>query len=203
MVTVINLVADFDRFSIVFEIYPAFGSLILAKQIVLYEQIRNTIENNCFAKHSGHLTVPLLDKNLESVGKLSFACSLVTPFQHPAMKIGGSVDTYWKSPRIYPTLANGDQKKMITSLSTEYIVAQVVMTGDGHIVTLQTTTDQWPMLFKMTLDEIKLSNSSVISLEDMLMVFLLNSGCDQVCWSVFETIVSLQVARDTFWTFTA
>ena len=161
---------DFDIFSIAFEIYPAFGSLILAKQIILSDQIRNTLEYNRFGKHSGTLAVPLLDKNMESVGKLSFTCTLVTPFRHTAMKIGGSVDTYWKSPKINPTYGNGEENKMITSLSTEYIVAQVVITTDGHLVTLPNVNDQWPMLFKMTLADIIECYSAAKSLEDMLVV---------------------------------
>ncbi|KAI8622272.1 hypothetical protein BC830DRAFT_751718 [Chytriomyces sp. MP71] len=166
-------VGDLADVSLQFDIYPTFGTKILGRAAVLASQLLN-----CMGKSGGAenetMIVPLFDSYLRVVGELKFSFSLVNPFIHPRLQIGGKVETYWKSTMVVNTgqtkahTESGIQSLITaSSLVQEYINAVVQLTRDGIPVV-------FPSWFQRVTDESGSTvNVSVTSLtyKDALKIF--------------------------------
>lgn len=100
-------VDSLDNFAVDFEVYPTYGSRIVAKTSALTYVFTNPSgygisKNNTGDKYPETLgtkhycTLPLFDMRLRTVGKLNFAFQIVKPFFGEPLEIT-KFDTYWKS----------------------------------------------------------------------------------------------------------
>ncbi|KAI8906028.1 hypothetical protein EDD86DRAFT_211356 [Gorgonomyces haynaldii] len=124
--------------SIVFDIYPTFGSHLIARGVLLMDQIKTIFDSNINGSNSSDcIIVPLIDTHLKTVGKLQVGCSIITPFPHASLSIGGRIETYWKASQIVPGHGKMESHNSFitaSSLSEEYIELVVQMTRDEHLV---------------------------------------------------------------------
>lgn len=93
-------VDSLENFAIDFEIYPTYGTKIVAKTAAL-SYIFN--QQEAFNPESQHIlgtrhfcTLPLFDMRLQTVGRINFAFQVVLPFAGKPLEIT-KFDTYWKS----------------------------------------------------------------------------------------------------------
>lgn len=109
-----------DTFAIDFDIYPTFGSKVLARTIALADTFRN--------KNSGHCVLPLFDTRLRAIGRISFEFRVINPFQGAPLEITHFA-TYWKATSHFDQHSTA----LITgsSLAGEYIRLHVQLTGDS------------------------------------------------------------------------
>lgn len=90
-------VESLDDFAIDFEIYPTYGTRIIAKSTALpyvFNTI-NTTETPVLATIQS-VTLPLFDMRLQTVGKIKLRFQIVRPFAGQPLEIT-KFDTYWKS----------------------------------------------------------------------------------------------------------
>ena len=134
------MVDDTRDYSIQFDIYPTFGSKVIARAVVLRSQLHQILSRRIDGDGEAELAFcPLFDHRLHAVGEISFGVSIVKPFVHAGLGIGGKIETYWKSTKVVqnpkPATAAGDSvQSFITasSLVEEYIQLTVQLTKD-HI----------------------------------------------------------------------
>lgn len=113
---------NLESFAIDFEIFPTFGSKVIAKSVALSEVFR-AVDSS-----SGTCTLPLFDPRLRAIGHIQFSFQVVKPFSGTPLEIA-QFATYWKA-----TSASDDNAALITgsSLSGDYLRLCVQMTRDGH-----------------------------------------------------------------------
>lgn len=92
-------VDSLDNFAIDFEIYPTYGTKIVAKTAALSYIFNSTFKDLpeyqiLGTRHS--CTLPLFDMRLQTVGSITFAFQIVLPFSGEPLEIT-KFDTYWKS----------------------------------------------------------------------------------------------------------
>jgi CDK inhibitor PHO81 len=109
-----------DSFAIDFDIFPTFGSKILARTIALSDTFRNT--------NSGRCILPLFDVRLRAIGRISFEFRIIKPFQGAPLEITHFA-TYWKATSQLDLHSNA----LITgsSLAGEYIRLHIQLTSDS------------------------------------------------------------------------
>ncbi|KAF5103596.1 hypothetical protein DV451_001336 [Geotrichum candidum] len=90
-------VESLDDFAIDFEIYPTYGTRIIAKSTALpyVFNTTNTTETPVLATIQS-VTLPLFDMRLQTVGKIKLRFQIVRPFAGQPLEIT-KFDTYWKS----------------------------------------------------------------------------------------------------------
>lgn len=90
-------VDSLDDFAIDFEVYPTYGTRIIAKSAALPYVFNNTntTENPVLATIQT-CTLPLFDMRLQTVGKIKLRFQIVRPFAGEPLEIT-KFDTYWKS----------------------------------------------------------------------------------------------------------
>ncbi|KAI5778221.1 ankyrin repeat protein nuc-2 [Geopyxis carbonaria] len=108
-----------DSFAIDFDVYPTFGSKVVARTIAL---------SNTFYRNSGHCILPLFDSRLRAIGRLSFDFRIIQPFQGVPLEITHFA-TYWKAT----SQLNLHSSTLITgsSLAGEYIRLHIQLTADS------------------------------------------------------------------------
>ncbi|KAK4912448.1 phosphate system positive regulatory protein pho81, partial [Elasticomyces elasticus] len=108
---VIFQIDGLDNFSVDFEIFPTFGSKVIAKSVALPDVFR-AIESS-----SGVWCLPLFDPRLRAIGQISFIFQVVKPYSGTPLEIT-QFATYWKA-----TSATEDKGALITgsSLSGDYL----------------------------------------------------------------------------------
>ncbi|KAK9447222.1 uncharacterized protein V1518DRAFT_100945 [Limtongia smithiae] len=92
-------VDNLEDFSIDFEIYPTFGSRIIAKTVAL---------SHIFTTPTGigQCTLPLFDLRLQVIGDLTFKFNIIKPYDGTPLDITNS-DVYWKSTsQVEPSTAS-------------------------------------------------------------------------------------------------
>lgn len=100
-------VDSLENFAIDFEIYPTYGTRIVAKTAALSYVFNNPSGYNFLQNGNkdqfpetlgakNYCTLPLFDMRLHTVGKLNFAFQIVKPFSGEPLEIT-KFDTYWKS----------------------------------------------------------------------------------------------------------
>lgn len=115
-------VDNLDTFTVDFEIYPTFGSKVIAKTMALptvFEAERSS---------TGTCTLPLFDPRLRSIGELRFRFQVIKPYHGDPLEITHFA-TYWKATTTLDSEHNG----LITgsSLSGDYVQLFVQLTSDG------------------------------------------------------------------------
>ncbi len=89
-------IADPQSAMLQFDVLPVFGSNLIARAVLLPSQLRGLLEGGGEQK----IVCALFGPQMELFGELIFKLVVVRPFQHPAIQIGGKIDTYWKSTRV-------------------------------------------------------------------------------------------------------
>ncbi|KAJ3071112.1 hypothetical protein HDU98_005824 [Podochytrium sp. JEL0797] len=132
-------VSDPKEIALQFDIYPTFGTKILGRSVVLASQLINVSRKWGGSGENELMVAPLFDSYLRVVGELRFSFTVVNPFIHPRLQIGGKVETYWKSTMVVNAVGpnKGHTESGIQSLITasslvhEYVNIVVQMTRDG------------------------------------------------------------------------
>ncbi|RVX73063.1 hypothetical protein B0A52_02189 [Exophiala mesophila] len=114
-------VDDLSTFSVDFEIFPTFGSKVIAKSVALPDIFR------ALQSSAGACTLPLFDPRLRSVGQIRLSFQVIKPYQGTPLEIT-QFATYWKA-----TSALDDHSGLVTgsSLSGDYLRLVVQLTRDG------------------------------------------------------------------------
>ena len=116
---------NLDAFSIEFDIYPTFGSKVIARGIASSKVF------TARAVGAGQWHVELFDPRLRAIGRISFDFRVVKPFYGNPLEISHFA-TYWKATSHIVSHPNA----LITgsSLSGEYVRLFVQLTADGVAV---------------------------------------------------------------------
>lgn len=111
-----------DNFAIEFEIFPTFGSKVIAKTVALSDVF--TSEN----RGSGSCCLPLFDPRLRAIGEIRFHFQVIMPYHGDPLEITHFA-TYWKATSALNSDANG----LITgsSLSGDYVQLFIQLTKDS------------------------------------------------------------------------
>ena len=115
-------VDSLTSFSIDFDIYPTFGSKMIARSVALPSLF------TARAHSSGHCVLPLFDPRLRAIGQISFEFQVIKPFEGMPLDITNFV-TYWRATSHLDAHPAG----LITgsSLSGDYVQVFVQLTKDG------------------------------------------------------------------------
>lgn len=127
-----------DGFDVDFEIYPSFGTRLIAKTHALSTLFHAAHENILNRKH---ISLPLFDSRLRNVGNLDFDVEVIFPYPGKPLEVT-KYETYWKSTSAHGLASNGDATghgNFVTSssLSGEFVTVGVVQLNDGTLVTTQ------------------------------------------------------------------
>ncbi|KAH3674461.1 hypothetical protein WICMUC_003298 [Wickerhamomyces mucosus] len=163
--TVAFQVDSLDKFSIDFEIFPSFGTKLIAKTSALsnvFNQVSNGGLNN-------HAILPLFDSRLRSVGELNFQFQIIHPYSGIPLEIS-KYDTYWKSTSGGNNIGNIQSSVLsfvtASSLSGDYVKINVTSLSDGTPIVCPswniTVLDTLISLFNLTVDQLKaITNYSI------------------------------------------
>ncbi|KAF2840695.1 putative cyclin dependent kinase inhibitor Pho81 [Patellaria atrata CBS 101060] len=132
---------NLDAFSIEFDIYPTFGSKIIARTVASSRVFTGR------ASSSGHWHLELMDPRLRAIGRISFNFQVVKPYPGIPLEITQFV-TYWKAT----SQLESQSSALITgsSLSGDYVRFFVQLTADGVPVLFP----QWKVNFHSLLVDI-------------------------------------------------
>ena len=131
-----------ETFAIDFDIFPTFGSKIIAKSVALPSLF------SALASSSGFCCLPLFDPRLRAIGQISFDFQVIKPFHGIPLDITHFA-TYWRATSQLDTHPNA----FITgsSLSGDYVQLFVQLTSDGVPVLYPTwSIDYYGMEFPIT-----------------------------------------------------
>lgn len=119
--TVSFQIDNLSAFAIDFEIYPTFGSKVIAKSVALPDVFQ------AIKSSSGACCLPLFDPRLRAIGQISLTFQVIKPYNGVPLEITHFA-TYWKA-----TSALDDRSGLITgsSLSGDYLQLAVQLTRDG------------------------------------------------------------------------
>ncbi|PYI10381.1 ankyrin repeat protein nuc-2 [Aspergillus sclerotiicarbonarius CBS 121057] len=119
-------VDNLESFAVDFEIFPTFGSKVIAKTVALPTVFR--AENSS----TGTCTLPLFDPRLRSIGQLQFGFQVIKPYHGDPLEITHFA-TYWKATSVIDPEHNG----FVTGSS---------LSGDHVQLFVQLTRDRVPVL---------------------------------------------------------
>ncbi|CAL8581836.1 phosphate system positive regulatory protein pho81 [Xanthoria parietina] len=113
---------NLESFTLDFDIYPTFGSKIIARSVGLPSLF------GAISSSSGRCCLPLFDPRLRAIGQISFEYQVIKPFQGTPLEITHFA-TYWKATSQLDTHPGA----LITgsSLSGDYAQICVQVTRDG------------------------------------------------------------------------
>lgn len=126
-------VDDIKNLCLEFEVYPTFGSKIIAKGVTP----PNLFENTASARINGSTcVVPLLDPRLQCIGQISFEFMTINPFSGLQFDIHSRIDTYWKSTQAIAGSRAGAQSQqhhLVTesSLAGQYLWVPIQVSKDN------------------------------------------------------------------------
>ncbi len=111
-----------ESFAIDFDIFPTFGSKIIAKSVALPSLF------SAIANSSGSCCLPLFDPRLRAIGQISFNFQVIKPFHGMQLDITHFA-TYWRATSQF----DAHPSAFITgsSLSGDYVQLFVQLTSDG------------------------------------------------------------------------
>lgn len=121
-----------ENFNIAFELFPTFGTRLLAKTTLNSSNLKQVFPG-VGAKLNGDIELPLFDVRLKSIGLIKFNYEIIYPYSGIPLEIS-IYDTYWKSS---PTSDEKAQEvKSISfvtssSLTGEFYRSQISMLHDG------------------------------------------------------------------------
>lgn len=109
-----------NTFAADFDVFPTFGSKVIAKSVALPDVFRATESS------SGSSCLPLFDPRLRAIGQIKFSFQVVKPYYGNPLDITHFA-TYWRA-----TSALDDQTGLVTgsSLSGDYLRIYVQLTRD-------------------------------------------------------------------------
>ncbi|PWY63549.1 ankyrin repeat protein nuc-2 [Aspergillus heteromorphus CBS 117.55] len=119
-------VDNLESFAVDFEIFPTFGSKVIAKTVALPTVFR--AENSS----AGSCALPLFDPRLRSIGQLQFGFQVIKPYHGDPLEITHFA-TYWKATSAIDPEHNG----LVTGSS---------LSGDHVQLFVQLTRDRIPVL---------------------------------------------------------
>ena len=113
---------NLDSFAIDFDIFPTFGSKVIARSVAL-PCLFSAIANSC-----GQCCLPLFDPRLRAIGQISFSFQVIKPFHGKPLDITHFA-TYWRAT----SQLDSHPSAFITgsSLSGDYVQLFVQLTSDG------------------------------------------------------------------------
>lgn len=113
---------NLDSFAIDFDIYPTFGSKVIAKSVAL-PSLFTAVVNSC-----GQCCLPLFDPRLRAIGQISIKFQVIKPFHGMPLDITHFA-TYWRAT----SQLDSHPSAFITgsSLSGDYVQLFVQLTSDG------------------------------------------------------------------------
>ena len=119
--TVSFQVDNLSTFIVEFDVFPTFGSKVIAKSVALPDVFR-AVDSS-----SGTCCLPLFDPRLRAVGQIQFTFQVIKPFGGRPLEIT-QFAPYWKA-----TSALDDEGGLITgsSLSGDYLRVAVQLTRDA------------------------------------------------------------------------
>ncbi|KAF9883604.1 phosphate system positive regulatory protein pho81 [Aspergillus nanangensis] len=120
-------VDNLETFAVDFEIFPTFGSKVIAKTVALPEVFKAEDSS------TGSCCLPLFDPRLRSIGQLRFAFQVIKPYHGDPLEITHFA-TYWKATSAIDSEHNG----LVTGSS---------LSGDHVQLFVQLTRDRVPILF--------------------------------------------------------
>ncbi|KAH8693124.1 putative cyclin dependent kinase inhibitor Pho81 [Talaromyces proteolyticus] len=120
---------NLDAFTIDFEIFPTFGSKVIAKTVALPSVF--AAENSS----AGTCKLPLFDPRLRSVGHLRFKYQVIKAYYGDPLEITHFA-TYWKATNAI----DADHNALITGSS---------LSGDYMQLFVQLTRDKYPVLYPL------------------------------------------------------
>jgi CDK inhibitor PHO81 len=109
-----------NTFAVDFEVFPTFGSKVIAKSVALPDVFRASESS------SGSCCLPLFDPRLRAIGQIRFSFQVIKPYYGDPLDITHFA-TYWKA-----TSALDDQGGLVTgsSLSGDYLRLYIQLTRD-------------------------------------------------------------------------
>ncbi|PLB34018.1 putative cyclin dependent kinase inhibitor Pho81 [Aspergillus candidus] len=119
-------VDNLETFAVDFEIFPTFGSKVIAKSVALPTVFK--AENSS----TGSCTLPLFDPRLRSIGQLQFRLQVIKPYHGEPLEITHFA-TYWKAT----SAIDSDHNGLVTGSS---------LSGDHVQLFVQLTRDMVPVL---------------------------------------------------------
>ncbi|CDO94780.1 unnamed protein product [Kluyveromyces dobzhanskii CBS 2104] len=125
-----------DNFDIDIEIYPSFGTRLIAKTYALSNVFHEAYESTCNNKH---ITLPLFDTRLRNVGKFDLDFEVIFPYGGNPLEVT-KYETYWKSTsgggaNNNTALSNSLPSIVTTSsLGGEYCSVGVIQLNDGTLI---------------------------------------------------------------------
>ncbi|KAJ5270618.1 hypothetical protein N7497_008611 [Penicillium chrysogenum] len=114
-------VDNLDTFAVDFEIFPTFGSKVIAKSVALPDIFRAE------SSSTGSGCLPLFDPRLRTIGQLRFNFQVIKPYHGDPLEITHFA-TYWKAT----SALDSDHNGLVTgsSLSGDYVQLFVQLTQD-------------------------------------------------------------------------
>ena len=111
-----------ESFTIEFEIFPTFGSKVIAKSVALPDVFR------AINSSAGVCCLPLFDPRLRAIGQITFSFQVIKPYCGQPLEIKNFA-TYWKAT----SALDSDNSSLITgsSLSGRYLHVHVQLSRDG------------------------------------------------------------------------
>ncbi|WEW55574.1 phosphate system positive regulatory protein pho81 [Emydomyces testavorans] len=111
-----------DNFALEFEIFPTFGSKVIAKTVALPDLF--TAGN----RSSGTCCLPLFDPRLRPIGEMKFSFQVIKPYYGEPLEITHFA-TYWKATGALDSDHNGQITG--SSLSGDYVQLFIQLTRDN------------------------------------------------------------------------
>ncbi|KAJ7499234.1 cyclin-dependent protein kinase inhibitor [Mycena latifolia] len=178
-------ISSLDNLSLVFSIYPNFGTKTIGRAVALPSLFKDFERNRPFV-------LPILDTRLHVIGEVDFEVNLVTPFDGVTLEVGGDVETYWKSlamplatvphrgpsrwphrsnligsahtsPSSHSITSSQGQASTISSLRGSYLYLVVQVTRDFHPVVFA----EWLLPhsnFDLTVSDVTLAQFEALAL---------------------------------------
>ncbi|KAF9534972.1 cyclin-dependent protein kinase inhibitor [Crepidotus variabilis] len=148
-------VADIDKLTLEFSLYPNFGTKTIGRATALPSLFKHVENHQLF-------TLPLVDHRLHIIGEVDFEINLVTSFKGVTLEVGGDLETYWKSTAVTTSLPPVPSRVLrrpnhvgsvqvspsqATSNSGGQTVTISSLNGDYVYVVVQVTRDLQPVVY--------------------------------------------------------
>ncbi|ODV59207.1 ankyrin [Ascoidea rubescens DSM 1968] len=85
-----------EHFSIDFELFPTFGTKLIAKTTALSNLFLNSNNSSINLDGTGEIILPLFDSRLKNIGEINFRYQIIYPYPGVPLEIT-KYDTYWKT----------------------------------------------------------------------------------------------------------
>lgn len=131
--TVAFQIDSLEKFSIDFEIFPSFGTKLIARTSALSNVFTRVSDDGL----SNECILPLFDGRLRNVGELKFNFQVIHPYAGTPLEIS-KYDTYWKSTSGSNKTGNVQSSVLsfvtASSLSGDYVKINVTTLSDGTAI---------------------------------------------------------------------